>query len=566
MNKKTTLIIGIAALFLCLVCVVVAGIGGYIYQERVLALLGLAPAQKVAAMLPAETQFYMSVTPNIQNMAGYQNLKKLYFDNPDIQALFDEVETEMSDETGITYENDIKPWLGTEVVVAAPDFAEAIKAQSQDPFASAPTPAFVIAAETSDKEASDNFISKVLAEAVKKDKPYTDEVYQDVTLHHQKDGNDTATIATFNNFVVASNSDTLVKGMIDQAQGKDVPALADSERFKKISGELPANAVGTLYMEFAGLFEAALAESAVELPESQLKDLQAFNGFGMAGTLQPDGVQLDMVASYDLSKMSEAMKASLQRPASPNAILADIPAEALFAANGFNLSLIWQSVKQSLESNPDFTQQMGDLEKELGFSVEEDIFGWMTGEYAVVLVETTPVDEFSPPMVGYVLIGANDVNQAKTHIDKVFGALEESGMGGPPLESQTVQGIEMKVMTDFDGAFMGGYGFHKDYFLAAYHEDAVKSLTAAGENPLSGSANFKAVQSRLPGSNYGYVYANLDHVQQVIEDQLSDFEKEDYQKKVRPFLEPMHALGASASTVGVEQGMSKGTFFILISE
>lgn len=565
MNKKTTLIIGIAALFLCLVCVVVAGIGGYVYQEKVLALLGLAPAQKVATMLPAETQFYMSFTPNIQNIAGYQNLKKLYFDNPDVQALFDEVETEMSDEAGITYENDIKPWLGTEVVIAAPDFTKGIKAQSQDPFASAPTPDFVLAAETSNKEASDNFISKVLAEAVKKDNPYTDEVYQDVTLHHQKNGNDTATLATFSNFVVASNSDALIKSMIDQAQGKDAPVLADSERFKKITGELPANAIGTLYMEFAGLFEAALAESAVELPESQVKDLQAFNGFGMAGTLQPDGIQMDMVVSYDLTKMSETMKASLQRPASPNAILADIPAEALLAVNGFNLNLIWQSVKQSLESNPDFNQQMGDLEKELGFSVEEDIFGWMTGEYAVVLVEAAPADEFSPPMGGYMLIGANDVNQAKTHVEKVFGALEESG-GSPPLESQTVQGIEMKVMADPNGAFMGGYGFHKDYFLVAYHEDALKSLTSAGENSLSGSTNFKAVQSRLPGSNYGYVYADLDQVQQVIEAQLSDFEKEDYQKKVRPFLEPMHALGASASTGGVDQGMSKGTFFVLISE
>jgi hypothetical protein len=318
-------------------------------------------------------------------------------------------------------------------------------------------------------------------------------------------------------------------------------------------------------MEFAGLFEAALAETAVQLPESQVKDLQAFNGFGAAGTLQPDGLQLDMVASYDLSKMSDAMKASLQRPASPNTILADIPAKTLLAVNGFNLSQVWQSIKQSLESNPDFNQQMSDMEKELGFSIEEDIFGWMTGEYAVVLVEATPPDEYAPPVGGYALIGANDVNQAKTHVEKVFSALEESG-DGPPFEDQTVQGIEMKALTDGNGAFMGGYGFHKDYFLAAYNEDAMKSLAAAGESPLANSANFKAVQSRLPTSNYGYVYADLDQAQRVIESQLSDFEKEDYQKKVRPFLEPMHALGASASTAGVDQGMAKGTFFILISE
>lgn len=568
MNKKTTVIAGIAALLLCLVCMVVVGIGGFVYREKVLALLGLAQAQKAAAMLPAETQFYMSFTPNIQNVAGYENLKKLYFDNPEIQAVFDDFETEMSDESGITFENDIKPWLGTEVVMAIPNFTEAIKAQTSDPFAASKTPNFVIAAESSNKEASDNFISKVLAEGVKEDNPYSDEVYQDVTLHRQKNefSDENTIIATFNDFVVASNSDALVKGMIDQAQGKDAPALAESGQFKKITAELPANAVATFYIEFAGLFEAALAESAVELPESQVKDLQAFEGYGMAGTLQPDGIQLDFAFSYDVSKMSEEMKTSLKRPASPNAILADIPAETLFSANSLDLSLIWTSAKRGLESNPDFSEQMRDMEQELGFSIEEDIFSWMTGEYAMVLVEAQPADEFSPPLGGYMLIGANDVNQARTHVEKVMTALEEQGGMGQPLESQTVQGIEMKVLTDFNGAFQGGYGFHKDYFLVAYQEDALNKLVSASENPLSGSANFKAVQSRLPGTNYGYVYADLDQVRQLVETQMGDFEREDYQKKVRPFLEPMHAFGASASTAGVEQGLSKGVFFILISE
>jgi hypothetical protein len=150
-------------------------------------------------------------------------------------------------------------------------------------------------------------------------------------------------------------------------------------------------------------------------------------------------------------------------------------------------------------------------------------------------------------------------------VEKIFSALEKSG-GGLPFEDQTIEDIQMKVLSDGNGAFMGGYGFHKNYFLAAYNQDAMKSLTSAGESPMGSSANFKAVQSRLPGSNYGYIYVDLDQAQQVIEGQLSDFEKEDYQKKVRPFLEPMHAFGASASTAGVEQGMAKGTFFVLISE
>jgi hypothetical protein len=563
MDRKTLLGIGAVVLLLCFVTLCVVGIGGYIYRDQVLALLGLAPAQQVANMLPAETDFYLSVTPNIQNVPGYQNLKSLYLDNPDIQVLLDEFEKEISNEAGITYEADIKPWLGPELVIAAPDFNQDIQAQLN--FDTAP-PAFVIASQTINKEASDQFIAKVLAEAAEDQKPFTDQLYQDVTLHlqHNQDSNENFVLATFNNFVVLSSSESLVKGMIDKSKGNETPSLADSAGFKKITGELPANAVMTFYMEGAGILEAALADSAIELPANTVQDIEAFEGMGMAGTLQPDGIQLDVVASYNVEKMSEAMQASLKRPASPNAILTEIPAEALFVMNGYNLKLIWDSVKQSLEANPDFSQQMQDLEQELGFSVEEDIFSWMTGEYALVLLETTPLDEFSFPMGGYSLIGASDVNQARSHVEKIAGILAEGE--GLPLESQTVQGIEMTGLPGPEGQFLGGYGFYKDYFLVAFQEDAVKALSSAGQNSLSNSANFKAVQSHLPASNYGYFYADLDQLQRLAEGQLSDFEREDYEANVRPFIEPVHALGVAASNVGVEQGLSKGILFILISE
>lgn len=563
MNRKTAIGIGAGVLAICLVCVCIAGIGSYAYRDQLLAWLGLAPAQGVAKMLPAETQFYLLVSPNIQNVPGYLNLKELYLDNPDIQALLDEFETEVNDEAGITFEADIQPWLGTEVVIAIPDFSQAIQAQGAF---NAP-PALVVAAQTSNKEASDQFIAKVLAEAVEKDNPFTDEAYRDVTLHRQNNElrNETTLITTFNDFVVFSNSDTLVKGMIDKSQGDETPSLVDSERFKKVTGELPDNAIVLLYMEVAGILEAVLAQSAVQLPAAQTQDLEAFEGMGLAGTLQPDGIQMDMVASYNVEKMSDTMKASLQRPASPNAILADIPAEALLMANGYNLSLAWESVKQGLESNPDFSQQMSDLEQELGFSIEEDIFSWMTGEYSLVLIEATPPDAFSPPLGGYALIGANDVNQARTHVEKVIGALEEGGMS-MPLEAQTVHGLEMNAMPSPDGKFQGGYGFYKDYLLLAYHEDVVKAVTEANQNPLPDNANFKAVQGHLPADNYGYLYIDFDQLQSLIEGQLGDFEQENYQKNVRPFLEPIHALGAAAGTTGVEQGLSKAVFFVLISE
>jgi hypothetical protein len=564
MSKNQKIMVGVGAgiLLALILCVCVLGIIGFIYREPLLALLGFGPSQKVARMLPEGTQFYASINPNLQNVAGYQNLKKLYLDNPDIQALSDEFKADMKEETGITFEDDIKPWLGTEVVMAVPDLAGTIKDSSS-------VPPFVIAAQTTNQEASDNFISKILAKAAEDGEAFTEEVYQNVTLHIREDqfSDETVVITTFDDFVFLTSRDTLIKDMIDKARGKsDQPSLADSARFKRITGELPSEAVVTMYVASASIFDAFLEESAFELPEESTKDLEAFEAVAMAGILQPDGIQLDIVVTYDVEKMSERMKASLQQPASPNTILNNIPAEALFVYNANNLSNVWQQTKQGLESNPDFGETMKDMEEELGFSLEEDIFSWMTGEFAVVLLEVTPPDEYSPPLGGYALIGTDDVDKARSHIDKVMGTFEEQGMM-PPLDTQTIGGVEMNVfIDDYNQEVMGGYGFYNNYFLLVYPGDAIQAATSASQNPLPNSDNFKAMQNRLPAKNYGYFYADLDRAQQIIEKEMSDYDREEYEKNVRPFLEPAHALGVAANTEGVEQGISKGVFFILISE
>ncbi len=563
MNKNQKMMVAAGAIVLvCAAFACILAIGGYIYREELQALLGLAPTQNIAKMLPEDTQFYMSTNPNVQSLPGYQNLKELYLDNPDILALWDEFEAEVTEEANITYEDDIKPWLGSEVTLAVPDLMSSINNPSE-------TPPIVIAVRTTNKEASDNFISKILAQATEDGDAFSEETYSEVTLHIQQDQpeNEGVIMTTFDDFVIASNNNALVKEMIDKAQGNsEAPSLTENAKYQKIVNELPPQAIATMYIEIYGIFETAIKESGVELLPEQTKDLEAFEAVGVAGTLQPNGIQFDVVVTYNVEKMSERMKASLQQPGSPNAVLNDIPADALFVYNGNNLNNIWQQTRASLESNPDFGEGIKDLEQELGLSIDENIFGWMTGEFALVLLEIAPPDQSSPPLGGYVLIGTDNVDNARSHVEKALGVLEEQG-GLPPFETKTIGGAEMNLMADpFSQQVMGGYGFYNNYFLAGYLEDSLVAATSAANSPLSGSSNFKTVQDRLPGNNYGYMYANLERGRLLIEDQLSDFEREDYEKNVRPFFEPVRAVGMSASSGGVENGLTKGVFFLLLSK
>lgn len=266
-NRNKMVTIGGIVVAVILLGVCIFGVVGFIYRDSLLAMLGLAPRQGVAQMLPAETQFYMVTNPNIQNLPGYQNIKELYLDNPDIQALLDQVEEEA--EIDITFEGDIQPWLGGEVALAVLDFASVMEGPDNDEI-----PSLVMAAETTDVEASNNFIAKILAEAEENDEPFTNEEYEGITLHLQENefNGETAYLTTFNDFVVLATDEDLVKEMIDRSLGNnDEPALVDNASFQKTTNQLPAEGLVTMYMTFSGLFDQILADSMIEFPQSKCK-------------------------------------------------------------------------------------------------------------------------------------------------------------------------------------------------------------------------------------------------------------------------------------------------------
>jgi len=310
------------------------------------------------------------------------------------------------------------------------------------------------------------------------------------------------------------------------------------------------------------------APSAQLTPE-QLAQLKAYQTVGLAFTLQPDGVQIDSAVRFDPKQLPAAMQASLNRPGSPNSILAKIPNSALGFYSGSDLRSIWQQAREGLAANPDFEEQIADMEEETGINLDQDVFGWMTGEFAVVVTKAAASGPSAPPLGGYALIGGDD---AKTVEDKTANLLEaySKSQGGAPMpfEKQTIGGHEMNTIPGPDpGTMMAGYGFWDNYLVVGYQEDALTAGFAAGDDPMANNAHFKAVSSRLPAKNYGYFYLDIDAVRTLIEGTPSlGLDTATYTKDVRPFIEPLRALGSASDAGSSQNGVMKGTMFLLIAE
>jgi len=533
----------------------------YWQKDRVLGLLGLEQQTQAAKMMPADTPIYMSLSLNLQNQAGYENLKKFYLDNPDVKKALDDAKASATKESTLVYDQDILPWLGTEAGIAVFNIPESGSSKNPD---------VLIAVATRDVKASEAALEKFRAGlAESSGKPFEQGTHEGVTYWFQKSdsGSDTY-VSIFNGFVVLATSEETLFGAIDRVK-KGGESLATSKTYQATLAELPKNGAFFTFIDWTTLADIVMkSNTSAQLTPEQLAQLKAFQSVGLAFTLQPDGVQIDTAVRFDPKLLPASAQAALNRPGSPNTVLAKIPDSALGFYSGSDLRSIWQQVREGLAANPDFEQQIADMEKQTGINLDQDVFGWMTGEFAVVVTKAESPDPSTPPVGGYALIGGDD---AKTVEDKTANLLEaySKSQGGAPMpfQKQTIGGHEMNTIPDPNtGKMLAAYGFWDNYLVAGYQEDALTAGFAAADNPVANSAHFKAVSSRLPSKNNGYFYLDIDAVRTLAETPSLGLSNESYANEVKPFIEPLRALGSASDAGSSQNGVMKGTMFLLIAE
>jgi Protein of unknown function (DUF3352) len=501
---------------------------------------------------------------NLQNQAGYQNLKKFYLDNPDVKKALDDAKANATKESDLDYDKDILPWLGTEAGIAMFNIPETGSSQNPD---------VLFAVATRDAKASEAALEKLRAkQAETSGKPFEQGTHEGVTYWFQKSdsssGSDTY-LSVFNGFVVLATSEETLFGAIDRAK-KGGESLATNQAYQATLAELPKNGVFFTFIDWTALADIMVkSNTSTQLTPEQLAQLKAFQTVGLAFTLQPDGVQIDSAVRFDPKQLPASAQAALNRPGSPNGVLTKIPNSALGFYSGSDLRAIWQQIREGLAANPDFEQQIADMEKQTGINLDQDVFGWMTDEFAVVVTKAEASGPSAPPLGGYALIGGSD---AKTVEDKTNGLLEaySKSQGGMPLpfQKQTVAGHEMNVIPDpSTDKMLAGYGFWDNYLVVGYQEDALTAGFDAASDPVTNNAHFKAVSSHLPAKNSGYFYVDIDAARTLVENTPSlGLDSSSYAQEVKPFIEPLRAFGSASDAGSSQNGVIKGTMFLLIAE
>ena len=225
------------------------------------------------------------------------------------------------------------------------------------------------------------------------------------------------------------------------------------------------------------------------------------------------------------------------------------------------MAVAWKSAFASLTNVPDAKEQLEAFGAAVGIKIDEELLRWLSGEFAIALVKARGIKD--APVGGFAVFEVDDQEEAEDTLEDITRVLEL--MAGWRLEGKEIGDVEMQVLRDaYSEEITLGYGFTDEHLVIGFSEDALEEATNDDIRSITADETFKKVQKHLPSETGGCVYVNVEAVWRLAYRSMSDYDKENFNEEIRPFLEPIVAIGMGAPPTDPKKGVSQGTLFIYI--
>jgi hypothetical protein len=413
---------------------------------------------------------------------------------------------------GITFGDDIEPWLGDEAAFFASGLAPSGQFRAS---------AALIATEEEDR--AQQALEKSAEGKI------TRRTYNDVEYMVDESQGEANAAAVFDGFVVLGN-EAGVKAAIDAGEGDS--RLSDDDSFKNAVADAAADRLGLLYLNSPELSKT-IQQAGAPLPES----FEQFLDEPYVATLDADkdGVLFEATIPEELGK-------ALTFFGQGSELLTDMPADSWLALGqtdfGKLLDFYVEGFSGTLGGRDAIRQQ---FEAATGLDLERDVLDWM-GDFAV-FVRGTSVPELDGAVViettdeaasGRFIAALARLAKSEAQGDVRIGPLAAPGGG----DGFTATGSEIpKPIHVFqrDGRVVFAYG-------DAAAKDAVDAPDKLGDSP-----EFRATRDSLGDYDVSF-YLVMQPILQLVESGAVDTDA-DYQR-AKPYLEAISALVGGTSGDG----------------
>ncbi|QIR38565.1 DUF3352 domain-containing protein [Tolypothrix sp. PCC 7910] len=468
------------------------------------------------------------VVPSTALMATYITTepeawaKLQQFGTPEAQQLvakgLESFNQDMLRDTNISYEKDIKPWVGgVMVAVLPPNPVQPAQFNPPSGTPNKPTklqaePKMLLVVGIKDKIGALNFGNKLKAQ---KGIKFQEIEYKGEKITEATDkGKPTYSVVLNNSQLLLSPEKPTIEQAIDTFKGQ--PSFATKEGASSIlaKGVDVKNTLAQIYIpDYAGMIQqlAAANPQGTQLPPQTLKQLQQVKSMVAGVGVDDAGLRVKAIANLD----SQLNKFQYQNTAAK--IVGEFPTETFALISGQGISKTWSTLLEQSKDYPEFNQAVAQVRqqlKQINLDLDKEVIGWMDGEFAIGAIPSNQGILASVGFGGAFLFDTSDRKTAEATLSKLDDLIKKQPV---TVAQRTIDG---KNVTEWQvpqqGALLSHGWLDQDTVFVAIGGPVAEAIATKKNQSLDGSETFKAVTGTLQKPNGGYFYIDMDKTMTVV--------------------------------------------------
>ncbi|MDZ7962773.1 MAG: DUF3352 domain-containing protein [Aulosira sp. DedQUE10] len=470
-----------------------------------------------AKVVPSTALMATYITTDPQAWAKLQQ-----FGTPEAQQLvakgLESLNQDMLKDTNISYEKDIKPWVGGVMVAVLPP--NPVKpAQFNTPSAAPnkptklqPEPNMLLVVGIKDKIGALNFGNKLKAQ---KGIKFQEIEYKGEKITEATDkGKPTYSVVLNNSQLLLSPEKPAIEQAIDTFKGQ--PSFANKEGASNIfaKGVDVKNTLAQIYIpDYAGMIQqlAAANPQGTQLPPQTLKQLQQVKSMVAGVGVDDAGLRIKAIANLD----PQINKFQYQNTQAK--IVGQFPTDTFALISGQGISRTWSTLLEQSKDYPEFNQAVAQVRqqlKQINLDLDKDVLGWMDGEFAMGTIPSNQGILASVGFGGAFLFDTSDRKTAEATLSKLDDLIKKQPV------TVAHRNIDGKNVTEWQipqqGALLSHGWLDQDTVFIAIGNPIAEAIAAKKNQSLDNSDTFKAVTGTLQKPNGGYFYLDLDKTMTLV--------------------------------------------------
>lgn len=378
-----------------------------------------------ANIIPQDALFAVSFTTDSQQ---WQKLRE--FGTKETQAELDKNLVQLRDRIfthyGYDFQKDISPWVSDQVTLAmlAPKVSKSVsKPVATDGSPNTSDQSFEIVLPVRNPERARSILAQ--PKAFKGNK-WIKRTYKNISIKETQESGEKLSAAILDErFIVITDRPKTIERVIDAYKEKvslaTTPGFA--ENLPKIATHQP---FAQFYVNVPFSAKIAAASPLHQFPAQVLTQLQSNQGLAGTITLASSGISLKGVSW--LNPNSQRVLAIENKAGKMQNRL---PIETLMMLSGSNLRRFWADYVLTFQGNPLSPIPPEELRENVksytNLDLDQDILGWMSGEYSISVIPTSP-EQGTPPenfrVALMFMVHASDRKSAETSLKKLDDAMK----------------------------------------------------------------------------------------------------------------------------------------------